>query len=245
MTLLIDADWLIYSSCCACEQDTRWDENIHTLHLDKRDAIQLIEDRVAQYQLIGEASGPVIMCFSDYPTFRHGIYQEYKANRSGKRRPLGLSDIREQIAKDFHSISFDGLEGDDVMGLLATGGKYKDPIIVSPDKDMRGVPCTLLQSDDLELITRKKADRHWMIQTLSGDKTDNIEGLIGVGPVTAEKILGDSQTLEDMWEKVLQAYKKKKKSYADAIMTARLTRILRDGEYNHTSGEVQLWEPAL
>ena len=48
-----------------------------------------------------------------------------------------------------------------------------------------------------------------------------------------------------MWEKVLQAYKKKKKSYADAIMTARLTRILRDGEYNHTSGEVQLWEPAL
>jgi DNA polymerase-1 len=185
------------------------------------------------------------MCFSDYPTFRHGIYQEYKANRSAKRRPLGLSDIREQIAKDFHSISFDGLEGDDVMGLLATGGKYKDPIIVSPDKDMRGVPCTLLQSDDLELITRKKADRHWMIQTLSGDKTDNIEGLVGVGPVTAEKILGDSQTLEDMWEKVLQAYKKKKKSYADAIMTARLTRILRDGEYNHTSGEVQLWEPAL
>ena len=245
MTLLIDADWLIYSSCCACEQDTRWDENIHTLHLDRRDAIQLIEDRVAQYQLIGEASGPVIMCFSDYPTFRHGIYQEYKANRSGKRRPLGLSDIREQIAKDFHSISFDGLEGDDVMGLLATGGKYKDPIIVSPDKDMRGVPCTLLQSDDLELITRKKADRHWMIQTLSGDKTDNIEGLVGVGPVTAEKILGDSQTLEDMWGKVLQAYKKKKKSYADAIMTARLTRILRDGEYNHTSGEVQLWEPAL
>ena len=245
MTLLIDADWLIYSSCCACEQDTRWDENIHTLHLDKRDAIQLIEDRVAQYQLIGEVSGPVIMCFSDYPTFRHGIYQEYKANRSGKRRPLGLSDIREQIAKDFHSISFNGLEGDDVMGLLATGGKYKDPIIVSPDKDMRGVPCTLLAGDDLELITRKKADRHWMVQTLSGDKTDNVEGLVGVGPVTAEKLLGDAETIEEMWAKVHQAYVKKKKTYADAIMTARLTRILRDGEYDHVTGDVKLWEPAL
>ena len=26
MTLLIDADYLIYNSCCACEQDTRWNE---------------------------------------------------------------------------------------------------------------------------------------------------------------------------------------------------------------------------
>ena len=245
MTLLIDADWLIYSSCCACESDTRWDENLHTLHLDERDVMQLIEDRVAQYQLIGEARGPIIMCFSDYPTFRHGIYQDYKANRSGKRKPLGLSAIRERVAKEFHAISFDGLEGDDVMGLLATGGKYQEPIIVSPDKDMRGVPCTLLAGDDLELVTRKKADRHWMLQTLSGDKTDNIEGLIGVGPVTAEKLLGDAQSLEDMWTKVAEAYKKKKKTYSDAILTARLTRILRDGEYDHTTGYVKLWEPTL
>ena len=110
---------------------------------------------------------------------------------------------------------------------------------------MRGVPCTLLAGDDLELITRKKADRHWMIQTLTGDRADNIEGLVGVGPVSAEKILGDTQSLDDMWNKVVEAYKKKKKTYADAVMTARLTRILRDGEYDHTSGEVKLWEPAL
>ena len=228
MTLLIDADWLIYSSCCACETDVRWDENIHTLHLDERDAMQLIEDRIAQY-----------------PTFRHGIYQDYKANRLSKRKPLGLKQIRDRVVKEFHAISFDGLEGDDVMALLATGERYEDPVIVSPDKDMRGVPCTLLAGDDLELITRKKADRHWMVQTLSGDKTDNVEGLVGVGPVTAEKLLGDAETIEEMWAKVHQAYVKKKKTYADAIMTARLTRILRDGEYDHVTGDVKLWEPAL
>ena len=48
-----------------------------------------------------------------------------------------------------------------------------------------------------------------------------------------------------MWAKVHQAYVKKKKTYADAIMTARLTRILRDGEYDHMTGDVKLWEPAL
>ena len=132
MTLLIDADWLIYSSCCACETDVRWDENLHTLHLDERDAMQLIEDRIAQYQII--SPGKFIMCFSDYPTFRHGIYQDYKANRLGKRKPLGLKQIRDRVVKEFHAISFDGLEGDDVMALLATGNRYEDPVIVSPDK---------------------------------------------------------------------------------------------------------------
>ena len=39
--------------------------------------------------------------------------------------------------------------------------------------------------------------------------------------------------------------KKKKKTYSDAILTARLTRILRDGEYDHTTGNVKLWEPTL
>ena len=113
----------------------RWDEHLHTLHLDERDAMQLIEDRVAQYQII--SPGQVIMCFSDYPTFRHGIFQDYKANRIGKRKPLGLRNIRDRITKEFHSISFNGLEGDDVMGLLATGQEYKNPVIVSPDKDMK------------------------------------------------------------------------------------------------------------
>tara|TARA_R100000808_G_C2151335_1_gene160312 strand:- start:2582 stop:3205 length:624 start_codon:yes stop_codon:yes gene_type:complete len=206
--------------------------------------MSLIESRITQYQGLTDDKGEVIMCFSDYPTFRHTLHQEYKANRLGRRKPLALSDIRKKVAENYKAISFDGLEGDDVMSLLVTGERYEDPIIVSPDKDMRGVPCRLLAKDEVELITRKKADRHWMIQTLTGDSTDNVKGLTGVGPVTAEKILGKAEHFEDLWLKVHEAYVKKKQSYADAVMTARLTRILRDGEYNHVTGEVKLWEPA-
>lgn len=245
MTLLLDSDWLCYSSCCACEHDVRWDNDLHTLWCSEQDVLDLIDDRIKHYQSVASDKGPVIMCFSDYPTFRHNLHQEYKANRIGKRKPLALKAIREKIAKKYHSISFDGLEGDDVMALLATGNRYEDPIIVSPDKDMRGVPCRLLAKDEVELVTRKKADRHWMIQTLCGDRTDNVEGLTGVGPVTANKIIENAESLEEMWDKVERAYVKKKRTYADAVMTARLTRILRDGEYDHVTGEVKLWEPSL
>ena len=243
MTLLIDADWLIYSSCCSCEQDIKWDEHLHTLHADERDIHEMIDGRVEYYQKIAEDNDDVVMCFTQYPTFRHTIFPDYKANRKNKRKPLAFHAVIEQINQKYKSESYTGLEGDDVMALLATSKKYPNPVIVSPDKDMRSVPCTLLANDDMELITKKKADRHWMIQALTGDATDNYKGLEKVGPVTAEKILGDAKTLPDMWNKVVEAYEKKKQTFADAVLTAQLARILRKGDYDFKTQEVTLWTP--
>jgi len=243
MTLLIDADWLIYSSCCSCEQDVKWDENLHTLHCDERDIHEMIDSRIEYYQTIADDKTDVVMCFTEYPTFRHQIFSDYKANRKNKRKPLALYAMVEQIKQRYESVSYTGLEGDDVLGLLATSKRYSNPIVVSPDKDMKTVPCTLIASDDMELITKKKADRHWMIQSLTGDSTDNFKGLIGCGPVTADKILGDAKTLPDMWDKVVEAYEKKKQTFADAILTARLSRILREGDFNYKTKEVELWTP--
>ena len=243
MTLLIDADWLIFSSCCSCEQDVKWDEHLHTLHCDERDIHEMIDGRVEYYQKIAEDNDDVVMCFTQYPTFRHTIFPDYKANRKNKRKPLALYAMVEQIGQRYKSESYTGLEGDDVMALLATSKKYPNPVIVSPDKDMRTVPCTLLANDDMELITKKKADRHWMIQALTGDSTDKYKGIIGCGPVTAEKIIGDDKTLHQMWDKVVAAYEKKKQTFADAVLTAQLARILRKGDYDFKTQEVTLWTP--
>jgi len=243
MTLLIDADWLIYSSCCSCEQDVKWDENLHTLHCDERDIHEMIDSRIEYYQTIADDKTDVVMCFTEYPTFRHQIFSDYKANRKNKRKPLALYAMVEQIKQRYESVSYTGLEGDDVLGLLATSKRYSNSIVVSPDKDMKTVPCTLIASDDMELITKKKADRNWMLQSLTGDTTDNFKGLIGCGPVTADKILGDAKTLPDMWDKVVKAYEKKKQTFTDALLTARLSRILREGDFNYKTKEVELWTP--
>ena len=244
MTLLIDADWLVYSSCCACEEDTRWNEWQHQLTSDVRNCLNMIDNRLDVYRTIASGKHDIVMCFTSYPTFRHEIFPEYKINRIGRRKPLALRNVIEKVKEKYESISYENLEGDDVLGLLATNGRYKDPIIVSVDKDMRTLPCKLIADDSIEHITNKKADRHWFEMSLAGDAGDGIIGIKGMGMVTASKTLANTpDTKEALWSKVQETYTKKGYTIADAILNARLTRILREGDYDYNTGEVKLWNP--
>jgi len=244
MTLLIDADWLIYNSCCACEEDTRWTEHEHTLHSDERDIMNLIDNRIDVYKNIAGENHDIIMCFTSYPTFRHEIFPEYKIHRIGRRKPLALRSVINNCKKIYDCVSYPNLEGDDVLGLLATNGQYKNPIIVSVDKDMRTIPCKLIAAEEVEHITEKKANRHWFEMSIAGDSTDGIVGVKGTGMVTATKLLADTpDTIDALWSKVAETYTKKGYTLADAILNARLTRILREGDYDYNTGEVKLWQP--
>ena len=244
MTLLIDADWLIYNSCCACEEDTRWNEWQHQLTSDVRECLNCIENRLDVYRSIADSKHDIVMCFTSYPTFRHEIFPEYKINRIGKRKPLALKSVIKEVKERYETVAYENLEGDDVLGLLATNGRYKDPIIVSVDKDMRTLPCKLIADDSIEHITNKKADRHWFEMSLAGDAGDGILGIKGMGMVTASKTLASTpDTKEALWFKVQETYTKKGYTIADAILNARLTRILREGDYDYNTGEVKLWNP--
>ena len=109
MTLLIDADWLIYNSCCACEEDTRWTEHEHTLHSDERDIMNLIDNRIDVYKTIAGEKHDIIMCFTSYPTFRHEIFPEYKMHRIGKRKPLALRSVINNCKKIYNCVSLPNL----------------------------------------------------------------------------------------------------------------------------------------
>ena len=242
MTLLCDGDWLNYVGCTANEQDIRWTETVHTLHLDEGDVKNTIVTMLDGYRAIAD-DDDVMICFSSYPTFRHEEFPDYKSNRLGKRKPLGLSAMRQWMTDHYPTVVKPMLEADDCMGLLATDGSVPDPVIVSIDKDMRTVPCKLLVNEQIEEVTSLDADRAWMAQTLTGDSTDGYKGVKGVGPVTANKILKDKTTVQEMWPAVVGAYMKAGLLAADAIRTARLARILRAGDYCEQSKQVKLWVP--
>ena len=250
MTLLIDADYLIYSSCCACEHDIRFDVHNHNLIMDEREAMSMIDFKIKHYQNILDTEGykgssDVVMCFTDYPTFRHEIFTEYKINRISKRKPLGLGAVIKEVKNNYESVSYPNLEGDDVLGLLSTNNKYDNPVIVSVDKDMKTIPGLLLAGETLELITKTQADKNFMAMTIAGDATDGVPGIKGLGMVSATKILDSAKDLASMWDLVVKTYDKKGNGISDAILNARLVRILREGDYDYDTGKVKLWNPTF
>jgi DNA polymerase-1 len=127
------------------------------------------------------------------------------------------------------------LEGDDVLGILATASE--EYIVWSLDKDLKQIPGNHLIDDEVVTISTADADRFHMYQTLVGDTSDGYKGCPGVGPVKADKILTGG------WTAIVDAYAKAGLTENDAIHQARLARILRSGEYDEQTHEVTLWIP--
>jgi DNA polymerase-1 len=93
-------------------------------------------------------------------------------------------------------------------------------------------------------VTEDEADYWHMFQTLTGDTVDGFKGCPGMGPVGAQKLLGEAMATEDgMWPYVVKAYEKKKLTEADALTQARLARILRWGDWDKNKKEPILWTP--
>ena len=156
-----------------------------------------------------------------------------------------MHNVIEEVKNNYKSVSYPQLEGDDVLGLLSTNNTYDEPVIVSVDKDMRTIPGLLLANDTLELITKTQADKNFMAMTIAGDATDGVPGIKGLGMVSANKILNTAKDLASMWDVVVKTYDKKGNGISDAILNARLVRILREGDYNYDTGEVKLWNPTF
>jgi DNA polymerase-1 len=97
--------------------------------------------------------------------------------------------------------------------------------------------------DKMEINDVGDANRNWMTQALVGDTSDNYPGLKGFGPVKAEKLLAEHHTLPAMWSAVVGAYRKAGGTFGDALLNARMARILRYGDYDFTAATVELWDP--
>jgi len=246
-TLLIDADILVHRAAAAAEVATEWEPDQWTITGDARAAKQQVDSEVAELMDTLKADACILALSDRKANFRKELCPTYKAKRG--RKPVVFAEVREYVQTVYKTMECPRLEADDVLGMLATGTKIKGTrIIVSTDKDLRSVPGWLYNpgrpDDGIQQITELDANhQHWML-TLCGDATDGYPGCPGIGPKRAARLLDEAPDGALYWDVVVAAFKKAGKTEEDALLQARLARVLRAGEYVKATGEVKLWKPS-
>ena len=241
--MLVDGDLLAYKITSAIEQPIDWGNDIWTLHSDLKLAKSNWEADIKYYQQYTHSKN-VIICFSDKENYRKKLDTTYKSYRKKIRKPVAYAPLRDWIKKNYQWVSFPNLEGDDVLGLLATGVHKTNNVIISGDKDMRTIPTwhCFIGDDSIEFVDELKADYNFCTQVLVGDQADGYKGCVGVGAVKASRVLLNKKSIDELWEAVIQEYERNKQTFEDAYHQAKLARILRAGEYNYETHKVSLWD---
>lgn len=239
-TALIDADILTYQAAAATEQATDWGDGLWTLHAFEKDAIDAFESTLKSI-LTKVDTTRYLMALSSPDNWRKDVLPTYKSNRSGVRKPMLLKFLRQYAIDNHKAVIMPTLEGDDVLGIWATDGEIKNPIVCSIDKDFKTIPGEHYNfgRDESFTISPEEADYWHLHQTLTGDATDGYAGCPGCGPKTAEKVLNPEAT----WDAVVAAYRKAGFGEEEALTQARVARILRSSDYDHITKTVKLWTP--
>ncbi len=238
MKLIIDGDMFLYRASFSTEVEIKWDEDTWTLHSSEKESQHSFDSCLMSVVNKLDKDAEFILAFSDTANYRYDIFPNYKSNRKNTRKPLGLKALREWAIESYDSRVFPRLEADDVCGIMAT----EDPtfVAVSGDKDFGTLPITWynMLRDEMRSVTPEEADKFHLIQTLAGDPTDGYMGVKGIGTKTAEKILEKDGY---NWETVVATYEKAGLTEDDALVTARLARILRASDYDGV--DIKLWTP--
>ncbi len=174
------------------------------------------------------------------PTFRHEMFDQYKAQRPPTPEELvnQLGRVR-QLVEAFHIPIFelDGYEADDILGSLSQQASDQgiDTIIITGDADTmqlvsprvkvlspkpRG-PFSNTDLYDEAAVSQKygvKPEQIADFKALVGDTSDNIPGVPSIGPVTAVKLLNQFGTIDQIYAQI------------DEVTPAKLQALLRENE---------------
>lgn len=163
-----------------------------------------------------------------------GVTQKYKGNRPTNRPPL-VDDVKKFLTSgdwDWDVAVSQDEEADDLMAVDATkcGDDY---ILCSIDKDFDQVPGWHYNFVKFRkyYVTEREAQLFFYKQILTGDRADNVAGVRGIGPVTAQKLLKPLKTDKELFDKCVEMHK----SYDRVLENASLLWLRR------TPGEI--WKP--
>ena len=157
------------------------------------------------------------------PTFRHIEYTPYKAQREKQPEDITIAIpyVKRLVeALDIPILILDGYEADDVIGTIAKKAVKANPEMVvymmTPDKDYGQLVEERIKmykpafmGKGVEVLGPKEVCARWNIKNvdqvidmlgLMGDAVDNIPGIPGVGEKTAQKLLEEFESLENLLE---------------------------------------------
>ncbi|NIL97007.1 MAG: DNA polymerase I, partial [Planctomycetales bacterium] len=223
---VIDAHSLIFQVFHAIGEMTSPDgEPVTAIYGFARDLLYLIEEKKPDF----------LLCAFDLPgsTFRHEIYQPYKADRGEMPDDLRVQFpvIREMLELlGVPVLQYENHEADDVLASVAricdqAGAQC---FVVTGDKD-----CRQLITDNVKIYNIRKdqvfdraaLEKEWGIrpeqvvdfQALVGDATDNVPGVPLIGPKLAQQLLEKYGTLDEVLD------------HADEVSGAKRQENLRQG----------------
>ncbi len=237
MKILCDADFIVYKACAAAETEVDFGNDVILVTSNFSNAYSAVKREISKIENKLGGFSDTILFFSDSVNFRKKIMPEYKGHRN-RKKPCGYKRVINALKKEYKVIIKPGLEADDGMGIYAT--KYPGNIIAAPDKDMRQIPGKLYNFDETFTIPPIDGAKWHLIQSVSGDQTDGYSGVPGIGVKRAEALFNEKGY---SWKTVLGAFKDKGLSEEEALMNARLARILTADDYDFDKKEPKLWSP--
>jgi DNA polymerase-1 len=184
------------------------------------------------------------------PTFRQEMYPEYKAQREETPEDIRKSvPIIKEVLKAYRIpiLEVAGYEADDVIGTLATKASKCDinTYMMTPDKDYGQIVKDNVfmyrprHDGGFEIMGPNEVkNKYGLASTLQvidllalmGDTADNIPGCPGVGPKTAEKLIGEFGSVEgiiDNTDKLKGALQKKVDENKEQIKFSKILATIK------------------
>lgn len=218
-------------------------------------------------KLLDKYSPTHLLISFDYgkKTKRHDKLPSYKEGRSATPKELleQLPLIKEMLTlMNIKHHQEEGVEADDIIGSATKKYKEAKSFVVSSDKDMlqlseEGVDIIIPQNGAKAdvIITANNfkdhfeysADQVTDFKAISGDSSDNIPGVPGIGPKGAIKLLNEFETVENLYAKISKVKQDKLrekliKNKANVILYKEIATIQRDENVPYKIQELELGE---
>ena len=189
----------------------------------------------------------VVVFDTPEPTFRHEAYAEYKAGRDAMPDDLAVAIPRIHDLVDALQIATlraPGWEADDLAATLAYRAEADgiDTFLVTSDKDYEQLVTDHTRvcrpggsGEQYQVLGVEEVLEKWQIErveqvvdilALMGDKVDNIPGIPGIGEKTAQKLIKQYGSVENLLASTEELKGKQKERVVDHADDARMSKEL-------------------